>query len=98
MIELQTTITEPAKTETTYDGVWIKSIMIMSPNTSSKCVATITVCPMSSVTGELLNSKTKVIRVDDVFAEVQTNPTLAAVIGSIFTAVQDLIITKGTFN
>ena len=82
----------------TFDAVWIQSINIQSSIPGEQVKASIVVAPWNSTTNELYEAGSRMIYMDDVFAECAVNTILAQAMGTIFAAVQDIIIKKNTFG
>lgn len=97
-IILNTPISKEPVPQKVADAVWIRDIKIYAPSPTGRVDAYIEVLPMISSTGELFYDDVRMIAVEDVFTECATNPTLAAAVQSIFTAVQDLVTTRNTFG
>ena len=94
MITPQNPITIAADTA---DGIWITNIAVVAPSTTKPIKAVVTVAPYSSTTGTIFKNQAKTITFDDVVGTSNSNPSMAAAMESIFSAVQVYITTNGLF-
>ena len=91
MITLNQPITVPPTPQKVADALWIQTLFIDASNGPTiPVVATISVCPMISSTGELLTDQTSNIIVPDVMTSCATNATLNSAMTAIFNAVTAL--------
>jgi len=91
------TPTTPITIQETFDGIWITNITILAPKPNQKVSATINICPFNSTTGLLNQRMSKVITIEDVYAEAANNSNVAAVMSNIFGYVQDKVTNGEVF-
>ena len=91
MITLNQPITVPPTPQKVADALWIQTLFIDASNgPTSPVVATISLCPMISSTGELLTDQINNIVVPDVMTACASSVTLGTAMQGIFAAVTEL--------
>jgi hypothetical protein len=93
MITLPTTSIQPA---VTYDGVWIKQLIIQATSPTEPVRASFTVYPFSSTSGSI-GQVGKSVNIPDVYALAASNAYIADVMKNLFTYVQNQV-TNGSIK
>ena len=96
-ININNEVVVPPTEEKSFPNVWVQSINISAPNPNQPVKAYIRIMPYNSDTGEVYEDGQRMIVLEDVFAEAQSNESVAVAMGAIFSAVQSLIISKNVF-
>ena len=96
-ISLEHPISSEPVAAVVYDSCWISNITINAPSPSGAVAVNIIVVPLKSSTGELYDDGKKIISINDVMTEVQTNQSLEQAMGAILVAVNNLIKTRSIF-
>jgi hypothetical protein len=83
-------------TETkTADKYWIKHMVVSAPSTTQKVGLYCNLVPFNSTTGEMLDNKAVIVRIEDVFALASTNTVVAGAMNKLFEAIDNVAKQRG---
>lgn len=79
----------PAVAEKIYDGLWIQTLNITAIEPGKPIQLTVRMVPYSNpdkipFAGEVLKSEAKIIRIEDLLADAQTNPDIIQAMATVF--------------